>query len=159
MTHRAAVVAVSCFMIAFSWAAPSLARDGDDHVDTGAGGSVFLVTGSAGVSGQNNLAAPTVVESVGVWHHVSACDAGGSSTCHDFMRCGDGSPLVHWWLTGPDGQTLSEYYSCPQTAVTVVPQVTSSAVFRALRRIGLPASELVVQPPGGETLVNFDTNF
>ena len=37
--------------------------------------------------------------------------------------------------------------------------VMPSDVLRALERIGLPASELVVQPPGGETLVNFDTNF
>ena len=32
-------------------------------------------------------------------------------------------------------------------------------VAAAFRRIELPASELVVQPPGGRTLVNFATNF
>lgn len=30
---------------------------------------------------------------------------------------------------------------------------------RAFRNLPLPPSDLVVQPPGGETLVNFDTNF
>jgi hypothetical protein len=32
-------------------------------------------------------------------------------------------------------------------------------VQRAFRRLSWPASELVVQPPKGRTLVNFDTNF
>ena len=32
-------------------------------------------------------------------------------------------------------------------------------VAAAFRRIPLPASDLMVQPPGGRTLVNFDTNF
>ncbi|WP_341927520.1 hypothetical protein [Nocardioides psychrotolerans] len=37
--------------------------------------------------------------------------------------------------------------------------MTADLVARALRRIPLPASELVVQPPNGRTLVNFATNF
>ena len=36
-------------------------------------------------------------------------------------------------------------------------QITQGIVLRALRRVELPASRLVVQPPGGRTLVNFDT--
>lgn len=52
----------------------------------------------------------------------------------------------------------------PQPADTagpapVQPQITQALVLRALRHVELPASELVVQPPGGETLVNFETNF
>jgi hypothetical protein len=39
------------------------------------------------------------------------------------------------------------------------PTITPAIVLRALRRIALPASDLVVQPPGGKTLVNFDTIF
>jgi hypothetical protein len=38
-------------------------------------------------------------------------------------------------------------------------QLTPSAVLRAFRNLSLPAAELVVQPPGGATLVNFVTNF
>jgi hypothetical protein len=37
--------------------------------------------------------------------------------------------------------------------------VRSGQVLREIRRIGLPASKLSVQPPGGRTLVNFDTIF
>jgi hypothetical protein len=39
------------------------------------------------------------------------------------------------------------------------PAVTGGLVAQALRRMALPASDLVVQPPGGRTLVNFETNF
>ena len=39
------------------------------------------------------------------------------------------------------------------------PQITQALVLRALRRVELPESQLKVQPPGGETLVNFKTNF
>lgn len=37
--------------------------------------------------------------------------------------------------------------------------VTPQLVAAALRRTPLPPSELIVQPPNGRTLVNFDTNF
>jgi hypothetical protein len=37
--------------------------------------------------------------------------------------------------------------------------VTAPQVLQAFRRIPLPESRLVVQPPGGRTLVNFDTLF
>ncbi|MDP3984985.1 MAG: hypothetical protein Q8Q52_08300 [Acidimicrobiia bacterium] len=39
------------------------------------------------------------------------------------------------------------------------PEVTPGAVLSALRQTPLPPSELIVQPPNGRTLVNFDTNF
>jgi hypothetical protein len=41
----------------------------------------------------------------------------------------------------------------------VLPTLTPGLVGRALRRLPLPASKLIVQPPGGRTLVNFETNF
>jgi hypothetical protein len=37
--------------------------------------------------------------------------------------------------------------------------VTPGMVLHAFRRLHWPASQLVVQPPDGRTLVNFDTNF
>ncbi len=44
-------------------------------------------------------------------------------------------------------------------AVGSAPVVTTDLVTRAFRRIPLPASDLGIQPPGGKTLVNFETNF
>jgi hypothetical protein len=49
----------------------------------------------------------------------------------------------------------------PPTAAVpaMAPALTPGLVARAFRRLDLPASELIVQPPNGRTLVNFDTNF
>ncbi len=49
--------------------------------------------------------------------------------------------------------------NCPVGSVAAPPEVTPGVVLTAFRRVPLPASELVVQPPGGRTLVNFETNF
>ena len=55
---------------------------------------------------------------------------------------------------------LGQQCVSPQEAQAAAPpQVTAPMVARAFRRIPLPDSELVVQPPGGETLVNLDTIF
>ncbi|GAW54588.1 MULTISPECIES: hypothetical protein [unclassified Nocardioides] len=48
---------------------------------------------------------------------------------------------------------------CDTPVAAVAPTLTPGIVARAFRRLSLPASELVVQPPGGRTLVNFATNF
>ncbi len=37
--------------------------------------------------------------------------------------------------------------------------MTAGSVAAAFRELPLPPSELIVQPPNGRTLVNFDTNF
>src|SRR4051794_21896250 len=39
------------------------------------------------------------------------------------------------------------------------PQITQVMVLRALRRISLPKPAIMIQPPGGKTLVNFETIF
>ncbi len=57
------------------------------------------------------------------------------------------------------GMLLPGGDNCPEEAAYVAPAVTPGLVLRAFRRVPLPASELVVQPPGGRTLVNFETNF
>ena len=41
----------------------------------------------------------------------------------------------------------------------VRPQVTDAMVEREVKRIGLPSAAITVQPPGGATLINFDTIF
>jgi hypothetical protein len=63
-----------------------------------------------------------------------------------------GGNLVYY--TGGPGMNLGW---CDPGVVPAA--VTPSMALRALRRIDLPKSELVVQPPGGATLVNFATNF
>ena len=45
------------------------------------------------------------------------------------------------------------------SAAPTEPALTPGLVAQAFSRMPLPASDLVVQPPNGRTLVNFDTNF
>jgi hypothetical protein len=53
------------------------------------------------------------------------------------------------------------FTSCPGGARNhaATPLIGNDSVLRAIRRTELPASLLVIQPPGGKTLVNFDTIF
>gem|GEM_PF-5235926 len=51
----------------------------------------------------------------------------------------------------------AEFCGVGEAATT--PAITTGLVASAFRRIPLPASDLGIQPPGGKTLVNFETNF
>ncbi|KQY51642.1 hypothetical protein ASD30_19960 [Nocardioides sp. Root140] len=42
---------------------------------------------------------------------------------------------------------------------TVTEPITQTLILRAMKRIQLPKPRMIVQPPGGRTLVNFDTLF
>lgn len=59
-----------------------------------------------------------------------------------------------------DGGLVPGGSSCPEEGFDAPElEITPDIVLRAFRRIPLPASELVVQPPNGRTLVNLETNF
>ena len=62
-------------------------------------------------------------------------------------------------ISGITGGCLGNGQECVTDPVAAPAQITQGIVLRALRRVELPASRLVVQPPGGRTLVNFDTLF
>ena len=57
------------------------------------------------------------------------------------------------------GGCLGNIDACTPDPVAAAQPITQVMVLRALRRVELPASRIVVQPPGGKTLVNFDTLF
>jgi hypothetical protein len=48
---------------------------------------------------------------------------------------------------------------CDLPLDAAVPELTPGSVTRAFRAIDLPEAKLVIQPPNGRTLVNFETNF
>ncbi|WP_322937849.1 PKD domain-containing protein [Nocardioides bizhenqiangii] len=52
---------------------------------------------------------------------------------------------------------MNDSYWCPSDGGP--PVVTDDVVATAFRRISLPPSTFSIQPPGGQTLVNFKTNF
>lgn len=58
------------------------------------------------------------------------------------------------------GEVVAEGSYCPTTPEDGEPiRLTAGMVARAFQRIPVPAPDLVIQPPDGKTLVNFETNF
>ncbi len=103
--------------------------------------------------------------SEGVVYRINpACALGGTATCLEPAVCAD-----------PPGTYLFDVFRSPDTmprSWQVIGQsclseqdagelgaLTPGMVLRAFRALEWPAPELSVQPPDGETLVNFDTNF
>jgi hypothetical protein len=78
-----------------------------------------------------------------------------NATCPATPTCRDG--LVYNIFE--DGVKLAWQACLSQDQADRINGLTPGLVRRAFRRLSWPASELVVQPPKGRTLVNFDTNF
>ncbi|GAB3197247.1 hypothetical protein GCM10027062_08570 [Nocardioides hungaricus] len=88
------------------------------------------------------------------------CSVGGAQTCAQTDVCDNGEPMTSTIYVTASGVLISGGDNCPDGPDEAAePEVTPGMVAAAFRRIPLPASELDVQPPGGRTLVNFDTNF
>lgn len=109
-----------------------------------------------------------VVNTSLTYSYEPACVRGEGITGSDFygcgeqLKCGEKGHVFHVFAHYPDGTTESLGSQCfePSEAPTAsAARVTAEAVLRAFRRIPVPASEVIVQPPGGETLVNLDTVF
>jgi len=80
--------------------------------------------------------------------------------CGGQEECGDDGLRFQEWALSPDGSSDAIGEVCVEPGDDPVQQqVTQAAVLRAFQRIPVPASEVVIQPPGGETLVNLDTIF
>ena len=126
--------------------------------DVDATGNALVAHGVAHLLGDAEPASSGEAVS-GVWHHDPVCAMGGAQTCSELATCDDGSIQMYVWFQPNGGVPQPGTSSCPGDATAAPPVVTPGLVLRALRRIPLPASELVVQPPGGRTLVNFETNF
>ncbi|MBI2244132.1 MAG: hypothetical protein HYU55_09395 [Nocardioides sp.] len=131
---------------------------GGPHTIVNAGPGAFGAGGLQSLAGDTSSAAHTAGHTPGHWIEQVVC-TGGSQTCGDLDYCDDGSIQTYSYYLATSGEVYVAGSSCPVDAVAASPEVTPGLVLRALRRVPLPASELVVQPPGGRTLVNFETNF
>lgn len=98
----------------------------------------------------------------GFWSTVTADD--GSVPVHD----NDGAPAHPWISSGnaacPGAVPVSDVATNANASVRLCgaveqAEVAVGAVATAFARLDLPAGDLVIQPPDGVTLVNFDTNF
>lgn len=102
--------------------------------------------------------APVPASSGPDYQYGPTCGLGAEAVCYE------GDPCVAEEVVGVkfdvflEGEKVGEVCVTEQEAAEA-PVVTPGRVLRAFRSLSWPASELVVQPPGGETLVNFATNF
>jgi hypothetical protein len=133
-----------------------------DGTDVAPANTVFTVSGLNELQGgrgpEGTVSAAADIP--GAVHEEVGCYQGGAQTCSEPALCDDGTIMTFTWFQTPDGDRLNYQSSCPQDAVAAGPPVvTPGLVLAAFRRVPLPASELGVQPPGGRTLVNFETNF
>lgn len=91
------------------------------------------------------------------YDYLPACDLPGSHVCYSDAGCVENGEEGLLYDVILAGEVVSQ--TCVTASDPPVPaQVTPGLVARAFRSLDWPASTLVVQPPGGRTLVNFDTN-
>lgn len=98
------------------------------------------------------------------------CEGGGGGTteearygCGGTVECGNGGTMMGRTIYYPDGSTGTLPPICVEPGEEgeggTAPVITPGMILAAFERMPLPDSELTLQPPGGETLVNFDTIF
>jgi hypothetical protein len=84
----------------------------------------------------------------GVCNNPRTCAAPPDTLRYDVLRSEAGGPFLKV------GEVCLTTDEAGQLGV-----ITTAMVAREFRRLAWPSSPLVVQPPGGRTLVNFETNF
>src|SRR3954453_20021480 len=90
-----------------------------------------------------------------------ACGVGGTALCSEAATCNiDGHDgFLYNVYQDADPDALDWQACLTQQEAKRLGGLTPAMVEHAFRRLTWPASALVVQPPRGKTLVNFDTNF
>ena len=86
----------------------------------------------------------------------SACDM--SEFCSQ-MVCEPSNESPNGGIYVYDGDAPAFNLGWCELQEDAVQQLTPGLVLRAFRRLPLPPAKLVIQPPNGRTLVNFETNF
>lgn len=142
-------ISVACFMAATT--TPLFADDGAE-VDLQGAGFVFQGPASfANEPGVANSAQPT-------YDYGPSCGLSAQAICYEGAPCVlDGNEGVKYDVF-LEGEKVGETCVTEQEAAEQE-QVTPGRVLRAFRRLSWPRSELVIQPPGGTTLVNLPTIF
>lgn len=87
---------------------------------------------------------------------VVSIQCGNGGICVEHVECMEGGQAGYVHDVYMDGTDVGDV-CVPENAVQQV--ALSKLVIRQFKRIAWPSSELVVQPRGGRTLVNFETNF
>lgn len=121
---------------------------GDDQVEPGTGPNWFSASLEVEQSSDSLFADPVSLPA-NVPVAVQVRDSGLDSMC---VREALAAGLGPFGFCTPAAEETA-------AAAAAIATVTEGAILRAFRRVPLPDSEVVIQPPGGETLVNLDTVF
>jgi hypothetical protein len=87
---------------------------------------------------------------------VVSIQCGNGGICVEHVECTEGGQEGYVHDVYMDGTDVGDV-CVPQNAVQQVD--LAKLIIRQFKRIAWPSSDLVVQPRGGRTLVNFETNF
>jgi hypothetical protein len=90
-----------------------------------------------------------------------ACDLSGTALCAEPGTChvGDHDGWLYNVYEDDETEPLDWQACLTKQEATQLGGLTPDMVQHAFQRLAWPASAIVVQPPKGRTLVNFDTNF
>ena len=154
-----------------SGTAPAWPCETDTHCEVSPGSTVFGVEASQAVEasqqGGNNNGGESN-ESVSsseplTWTSHPICEQGGAALCYEADRCSDGSVKMLWIGTDASGDQVAQVELCPadgppsEVGITTPPVDIPGEVAKQFKQVSLPESTIIIQPPGGETLVNFNT--
>ena len=87
---------------------------------------------------------------------VVSIQCGNGGICAEHVECTEGGEAGFVHDVYMDGTDVGDV-CVPQSEVDEAS--ITQLIIREFKRINWPSSDLVVQPPGGKTLVNFETNF
>jgi len=90
-----------------------------------------------------------------------ACGVGGTALCAEPATCnvGGNDGSLYNVYEDADPEPLDWQACLTKQEARRLGGLTPDVVEHAFQRLSWPASQIVVQPPKGRTLVNFDTNF
>jgi hypothetical protein len=128
----------------------------DEGTHVGAGGSTFDTSANAAVASED-LAA-TSPTTVGAGHWVTtevSCPQSLAGSCGGTRNCAGNKPAMQMDYVLEDGTVSQSSVICPEDLESRGP--TLADIDHAFKQIPMKPSTIHIQPPGGETLVNFDT--
>ena len=112
---------------------------------------ICVVPENSNGSSQQALSSENVVA-------VPHCEIGGQELCTQNTPCFEGENEGELYDISVNGEPRGAVCITEQKA-TEARIITPGQVLQAMRRLTWSTSPMLIQPPGGETLVNFETNF
>src|SRR5262245_18587774 len=154
---RRLLLLASLSFIFLTLSPPALAGSGQGCASTGDLGGVHEACVKSGAETSDYIAG----HSDHTYSIRPACDIGGQALCAEAATCNiEGNPGYLYNVYEDNAPDPLDWQAClTKQEARRLGGLTPGMVQRAFQRLSWPASPLVVQPPKGKTLVNFDTNF